>query len=198
MSSTIVVKNARGSFLTLGAPEYFGGKKEKPTDKARWSATALIAYSDPQVKAIDDIIVEVARAKWEKKWQQVLDNILADPKACFKVDGKRKDFAGYAGHWALTAHRNEDKQRPVVIDSDKSPIYMANNELVPGKAGRLYSGVVCNVQIEIWAQDNANGKAIRATLMGVQRVKDAPAFAGGAEPDPDAFEAVEEETDDLG
>ena len=197
MGNTTVIKNARGSFLTLGQPEYFGGQKTKDTDKRRWSATALVAYDDPQIKVIDKMIEEVAQAKWEKKWRQILDNILVDPKSSFKVDGKRKDYAGYAGHWALTAHRNEDKQRPVVIDSDKSPIYMPTGELYPGKAGRLYSGVVCNLQIEIWAQDNSNGKAIRATLLGIQRVKDAPAFAGGAEPDPDAFEELAEEGDDL-
>jgi hypothetical protein len=192
----ITLKNVRGSFLTLGTPEYFGGQKTKPSDKARWSATGLMPYADPQVKALDAMIVEVAKAKWEKKHASILENILADPKACFKVDGKRKDYDGYAGHWAITAHRNEDKGRPLVFDTDKSPIYKPNNELYEGKAGRLYSGCYVNLQIELWAQDNSNGKAIRAALLGIQRFRDGDAFSGGSAADESAFEEVTEGADD--
>jgi hypothetical protein len=200
MGTVITLKNVRASFLTLGSPEYFGGKKTKDTDKARWSATGLVAYDDPQIKIIDSMIEEVAKAKWEKTYRKVLDNILADPKACFKVDGKRKDYAGYEGHWALTAHRNEEKGRPVVIDTDKSPIYKPNGEIYEGKGGRVYSGCYINLQIELWAQDNSNGKAIRATLLALQRNRDGDAFSGGAAPDTDAFEEITEGTDadDLG
>lgn len=199
MGNVIVLKDVRCSFLTLGEPEYFGGVKSKPTDKRRWSATGLVPYSSPQLKIIDALIVEVAKTKWEKKYPSILENILGDPKACFKVDGKRKDYTGYEGHWALTSHRNEDKGRPLVLDTDKSPIYQADNNLYAGKAGRIYSGCYVNLQIEVWAQDNSSGKAIRATLLGVQRNRDGDAFAGGSAPDADAFEEITEgaDSDDL-
>ncbi len=192
MGSTITLRDVRASFLTLSLPEFFGGKQTKPSDKARWSATGLVAYDDPQVKAVNALIEEVAKAKWERKWQGILENIRADPKACFMVDGKRRDYTGYEGHWALTAHRNEDKGPPVVIDTDKSPIYQPNRDLYPGKAGRVYSGCYLNMQIELWAQDNSNGKAIRATLLAVQRNRDGDAFSGGSAPDLDAFEEITE------
>lgn len=200
MGTVITLKNVRASFLTLGEPEYYGGKKTKDTDKKRWSATGLVAYNDPQIKVIDEMIQEVAAAKWEKKYKTILENVFADPKACFKVDGKRKDYAGYEGHWALTAHRNEDKGRPIVIDTDKSPIYKPTGELYEGKAGRVYSGCYINLQIELWAQDNVNGKAIRATLLALQRNRDGDAFSGGSAPDVDAFEEITEgvDADDLG
>lgn len=198
MGTVITLKNVRGSFLTLGEPEYFGGKKEKPTDKRRWSATGLVPYASPDVKLLDDMIVEVAKAKWEKKYEKILEGILTDPKACFKVDGKRKDYDGYAGHWAITAHRNEDKGRPLVFDTDKSPIYKPDNAMYEGKGGRIYSGCYVNLQIELWAQDNSNGKAIRATLLGIQRNRDGDAFSGGSAPDADAFDEISEGTEDEG
>lgn len=199
MGTTITLKGVRASFLTLGEPEYFGGKKTKDTDKPRWSATGLVAYDDPQIKVIDAMIEEVAKAKWEKKYATILENIKADPKACFKTDGKRKDYAGYEGMWAMTAHRNEEKGRPLVLDTDKSPIYMADGTLYQGKGGRIYSGCYVNLQIELWAQDNSNGKAIRATLLGIQRFKDGDAFSGGSAPDADAFDEITEgaDADDL-
>ncbi len=198
MGSVITLKNVRCSFLTLGVPEFFGGKKEKPTDKARWSATGLVPYDSPYVKEVDAMIVEVAKAKWERKYEKILENILTDPKACFKVDGRKKDYAGYEGHWALTAHRNEDKGRPLVFDTDKSQIFKPNNELYEGKGGRLYSGCYANIQIELWAQDNTNGKAIRATLLGIQRNRDGDAFSGGSAPNADAFDEITEGADDDG
>lgn len=194
-----MLNNVRCSFITLGEPEYYGGQKSKPTDKRRWSATALIPVDSPLRKQVDAAIEEVAKEKWEKKWQTVMENVRADPKACCFVDGKRKDYEGYAGHWALTAHRNEDKGRPLVFDSDKSPIYKPNNELYEGKAGRIYSGCYVNMQIEFWPQDNNNGKAVRATLLGIQRKADGDAFSGGVAPDESAFEEITEggDADDL-
>lgn len=195
MGKLLNLKDVRASFLTLGEPEYFGGVKNKPSDKRRWSATGLVAYASAQVAMVNAAIEAVAKEKWEKKWEGILENIRADPKACFMVDGKRKDYAGYEGHWAMTAHRNEDKGRPLVFDTDKSPLYKPNNEMYEGKGGRLYSGCYVNLQIELWAQQNDNGKAIRATLMGIQRVRDGEAFAGGSAPDADAFEEIAEGTD---
>jgi hypothetical protein len=194
-----MLNNVRCSFITLGEPEYYGGQKSKPTDKRRWSATALIPADSPLRKQVDAMIEETAKEKWEKKWQTVMENVRADPKACCLVDGKRKDYEGYAGHWALTAHRNEDKGRPLVFDSDKSPIYKPNNELYEGKAGRIYSGCYVNMQIEFWPQDNNNGKAVRATLLGIQRKADGDAFSGGVAPDESAFEEITEggDADDL-
>lgn len=195
MGTTLLLKDVRCSFITLGEPEYYGGQKTKPTDKRRWSATALIPAGSPLRKQIDEMIDAIAKEKWEKKWQSVMENVRADPKACCFVDGKRKDYEGYAGHWALTAHRNEDKGRPLVYDSDKSPIYKPSNELYEGKAGRIYSGCYVNMQIEFWCQDNNNGKAVRATLLGIQRQRDGDAFSGGVAPDPDAFEEITEGSD---
>lgn len=199
MGSVITLKNCRASFLTLGEPEFFSGAKQKPTDKRRWSATGLLPYNDPQIKLVDAMVQEVGKAKWEKKWPTIWENISTTPNLFFKMDGKRKDYSGYEGHFALTAHRNEDKGRPMVLDTDKSPIYKPSGELYEGKGGRVYSGCYTNMQIEIWPQDNQSGRGIRATLLAIQRFKDGDAFAGGSAADADAFDEITEgaDSDDL-
>lgn len=199
MGIKLMLSGVRCSFLTLGEPEYFQGQKTKPTDKRRWSATGLVPYESPLRKQIDDALKKTAQEKWEKKWEAFYENIILDPKGCCWVDGKRKDYDGYKGHFALSAHRNEDQGRPLVLDTDKSPIYKPDNDLYEGKAGRIYSGCFVNMQVEIWAQDNKTGKGLRATLLGVQRVKDGDAFSGGAAPDSEDFGEIAEgaEADDL-
>ncbi len=199
MGIKLMLNDVRCSFLTLGDPEYFNGQKTKDTDKRRWSATALVPANSPYKAQIDKALKDAALAQWEKKWETYYENIIVDPKGCCWIDGKRKEYDGYQGHWALTAHRPEDKGRPIVFDNDKSPIYKANNEIYEGKAGRVYSGCFVNMQVEIWAQDNKAGKGLRATLLGIQRVRDGDAFGGGAAPNADDFGEIADgaHADDL-
>jgi hypothetical protein len=199
MGTVQKLNNVRCSFLTLGEPEYFGGQKQKPSDKRRWSSTFLIPTGSQLDKEINMLMEQVAAEKWEKKAATILANIRSDPKASCYTDGNRKDYEGYKDHWALTAHRNEDKGRPLVFDTDKSPIYKPDNELYEGKAGRIYSGCYVNAQVEFWAQDNTSGKGLRCTLLGIQRKGDGLAFSGGTAPDADAFDEITEgaDADDL-
>lgn len=194
MGKVLMLNDVRCSFLVLGEPEDYQDNK-----KYRWSATALIPYESPLKTAVDAALKDVAKEKWEKKWQSVYENIIVDPKGCCLIDGKRKEYDGYQGHWALTAHRPQDKGRPLVLDNDKSPIYKPTNEVYEGKAGRVYSGCFVNMQVEFWAQDNSNGKALRATLLGVQRVRNGDAFGGGVAPTTDAFGEIADgaDADDL-
>ena len=69
-----------------------------------------------------------------KKWEIHYEACITDPKACCLVDGKRKDYDGYQGHFALTAHRYQTKGRPLVMDTDKSPIYKPSNGSTRAKA----------------------------------------------------------------
>lgn len=194
MAVKLMLSNVRCAFLELGEPTDYQGNKQ-----FRWSATALIPYESPMLTAAREAMKAAAKEKWEKKWESIYENALADPKACCMIDGKRKDYDGFAGHFALTAHRYVDKGRPLVLDNDKSPIYKPDNSVYEGKAGRVYSGMFVNMQVEIWAQDNKNGKGLRATLLGVQRVKDGDAFGGGAAPKADDFGEISDgaDADDL-
>ena len=193
------LRDVRGSFLVLGEPEFYQGKKQRPDDKRRWSCTFLLPYDSPQLKVAWAVMEDLAKEKWGAKYGPVWENMKGDSKLSCLTDGKRKAYEGYAGHYALTAHRTEDKGRPLVLDSDKSPVYQPDNSLYPGKAGRVYSGCYVNGHVSFWAQDNSNGKAIRAELLGIQRNRDGDAFSGGIAPDADAFEEITEgnNADDL-
>jgi hypothetical protein len=199
MPNDIKLRDVRGSFLTLGEPEYYQGKKQREKDERRWSTTFLIPYDSPQLKAAWAAMEEVAKEKWGAKYKPHWENLTSDSKLCCLIDGKKKAYDGYAGNFALTAHRSESKGRPLVLDSDKSPIYKPDNGMYPGKAGRVYSGCYLNGHVSFWAQDNANGKAIRCELLGVQRVRDGDAFSGGMAPDESAFDEITEgsDADDL-
>lgn len=190
----LMLSNVRCAFLELGEPSDYQGNKQY-----RWSGTALIPYDSALLATVRETMKAVAKEKWEKKADTVYENIIGDPKACCMIDGKKKEYDGFAGHFALTAHRYQDKGRPLVLDTDKSPIYMPDNSVYAGKAGRVYSGMFVNMQVEIWAQDNKNGKGLRATLMGVQRVKDGDAFGGGTAPKADDFGEIADgaDADDL-
>jgi hypothetical protein len=56
-----------------------------------------------------------------------------------------------------------------------------------------------NGTVEVWAQDNKFGKGIRATLRGVQFVKDGDAFSAGTPVSEDDFDEIEapETADDI-
>lgn len=196
MGIKLKLPGVRCSFLTLGDPEYFGGQKTKDSDKRRWSATFLIPVESDMKKQIDEALRAVAKEQWPQKYEMQLSNILPDPKGCCWQDGARKEYAGYAGHFALTSHRTEDKGRPIVFDTDKSQIYKPNNEVYEGKGGRIYSGCFVNATVEVWAQDNKAGKGLRCTLLGVQRNRDGDAFSGGSAPSADDFEEVQEAAED--
>lgn len=186
MGKVIMLNGVRCSFLTLGEPERY---QNKPTNKPRWSATALVPYASPYKKQIDDILVELCKTLWEKKWEVNHAALINDAKACCWRDGKFKDYEGYANNFALSAHRYEDKGRPLVYDKDKTPIYKTDNSLYEGKAGVLYSGCFVNMQVELWAFENrsTHEKNLGATLLGIQKFKDADAFSGGTALNPDAF-----------
>lgn len=205
MGIILNLSNVRLSFPKLDEPDYFKGIKQRPNDKRRWSAAFHIAADSTAIRIeagkpvgakgpakmmIDDAWKEVAKSTWEKKWELKLANILPDPKGCAWQDGARKETPGV---WILSTHRTEDKGRPMVIDTDKSPIYKADNSLYEGKAGRIYSGMYVNAQVELWGQKEPEG--LRGALLIIQRLRDGDAFSGGAAPNADTMGEVEEGAD---
>ena len=174
----IIIRDARAAF-----PEVFEASQYQNQGPFQYRNTFLIEPTNPCKAEIDAAIKEVAKAKWGAKADAILPEILLDKKACCFIDGNRRAYNGFAGNWALTATRNQDAGRPAVVDRNKSPL--------SAQDGKIYSGAWVNGIVEIWAQDNSFGKAIRATLVTVQFVKDGESF-GGAAP------ATAEGLDDLG
>jgi hypothetical protein len=176
----VLVKNVRCAFISsLFEAESYEGSAPKHSGKF------IIDPSDKaNIQALDDAIAAVCKDKWGGK----ADNV----RKQFAMTGKKPDvpfvrdayrnrdgeaYDGFEDRYYLTA---SSKSRPLIIDRDRTP-------LVPSD-GKPYAGCYVNAQVEIWAQDNSYGRAVRATLMGVQFVKDGDAFAGGASARVDDFE----------
>lgn len=172
----ITLKNVRLSFPDLWEATQFNG-----TGPFNYRAQFLIPADDPQRKIIDAAIKELAKETWKGKADAVLADILTDKKASCWIDGNRREYDGYEGMWALSTLRKQEKGRPTILDADRSPL--------TSKDGKPYAGCYVYAIVELWAQNNEHGKAIRCELLGVQFYKDGDSFAGGsAAADADEFE----------
>jgi hypothetical protein len=176
------LKNVRLSFPALFEPEQYDAKS-----KPRYAANFLIPANSPMKAEIDAAIDATAAEKWGAKAKAHLKTILPDPKGCCWQDGDRKEYDGYAGNFSLAAYRYTERGRPLVLDADKSPLTEAD--------GRPYAGCYVNATVDLYAQDNKQGKGIRAELLGVQFYRDGDAFAAGSKPSEDDFEDVAEGAD---
>lgn len=180
----VKLKNVRLSF-----PDLFEAVQFENKGPFAYKAQLLMEPKGTNFDACMAAINEVANEKWKTKAGIMLKEIMPDKKACCFIDGNRRTYDGYADKWALSTSRSQDKGRPTIIDADKSPLTAAD--------GKPYAGCYVNANVEFWAQDNQYGKAIRATLLGIQFYKDGEAFsAGAAASDVDDFESMDENAGD--
>ena len=184
--SKIVIRDARLAF-----PDVFEAVQYQGQGPFNYRATFLIEPNNPVKAKIDAAIKEVANAKWGAKAAQILPGILANPQKCCFTDGNLKSYNGFPGNWALVATRTQESGMPVIVDRAKQPL--------SASSGKIYSGCWVNGTVEIWAQDNSFGKAIRATLVNLQFVKDGESFGGAAPASADGLDDLgfEDGDDDL-
>lgn len=138
----------------------------------------------PAKKVIDEAVAQVAKEKWGAKAQQILNANEGNPQKTCWIDGAKRTYDGYAGNWALTTTRAQEKGRPLVMDANKQPLVVGD--------GKPYAGCYVNASVELWPQDNGHGKAVRCQLNGVQFLRDGDAFSAGGPADPNDFEALAE------
>lgn len=171
------LKNVRLAFPNLFRPsEQFDN----------FGAQLIIEKGSANAKAIGNAIDEAAKAKWGAKADSIVKQLKSGNKICF-IDGDTKaEYEGFEGNMALSA---TNRQRPTVVDKDRSPLTEAD--------GVVYAGCYVNASVDIWAQDNQWGKRINASLRGVQFVRDGDAFAGGGVASEDEFEDITEGLEDV-
>lgn len=172
----IMLRNVRLAFPSLFEPSTFGDG-----DPA-YQATFIIAGDDPQIASINKAIEAVAREKWGAKAEANLKSLRSTNKVALKNGDEKSQYDGFEGNWFIAPRA---KTRPTVVDGQRAPI--------GERDGKLYAGCYVNASIEIWAQDNAYGKRVNATLRGVQFVRDGEAFGGGRPAQADEFDEVEAE-----
>lgn len=166
--------------VRLAFPVLFEAKTVNGEGKPAFSASFLLDPADPQVKAINQAVEQVAKDKWGAKADAILKQMRAQDKVALHDGDLKSNYDGFQGHLYVSARSTT---RPLVIDKDKSPL--------TERDGKPYAGCYVNASIELWAQDNHYGKRINASLRGVQFFKDGEAFAGGG------GAASEDEFDDL-
>jgi hypothetical protein len=193
----VKLKKVRLSFPDLFEPVQYEGK-----GPFKYRASLLLEPKSENHKELLKAMKEVAKEEWAEKADQVLENANDDSKLRFIVDGNKKNYDGYAGMLAVTATRDKDKKRPMILH--KNPWKKDDSgEKVPNRIEQTddvevpYAGCYVNAVIDLWAQNNKHGKTIRAQLVSVQFHDDGDAFgAGSAKGDPDDYEDLSETGDD--
>jgi len=169
----IKIQNARLSFPSLFNTATFGGE-----DTGKYEATFILDKTEHAnlIKQINKAMGDLAKEKLKGKLPP------AD-KLCLK-DGDDLDREEFQGKMTIKAGT---KKRPLVIDSDKTPLAEADN--------KPYAGCYVNGILSLWVQDNQYGKRINAQLDGVQFRADGEPFGDGGI-SVDAFDAFGEDFDD--
>lgn len=177
----LMIKDARLAFPQLFEPKAVNGEGEPA-----FSASFILTADHAQLDEIRKAQEAVGKEKWGAKWETVKKEIAAKDRFALHDGDTKADYAGYEGNFFISAR---NKTRPTVLDRDKSPLVPAD--------GRPYAGCHVNASIELWAQDNAYGKRINASLRGVQFLRDGDAFAGGGAASADEFDACGESEEEL-
>jgi hypothetical protein len=193
----VQLTNARLAFPDLWEPVQYEGQgpfNYRATFLQPEDQPVMVQQADKSWKksTMAKVLAGVAEEKWKAKGAAILKSIESNNQKCCWYDGNSKGYDGYEDVFALSASRGQEKGRPIILDRDKSPLQ--------AKDGKPYAGCYVIATVEIWAQDNKFGKAIRATLRGVQFYKDGDAFSAGTPLDEDEFssvEAPEEAEDDI-
>jgi hypothetical protein len=191
------LSNARLSFPALfDAEDYEGDGKfaYKASFLIEEDQAVHVQQADKSWKktTMKDVILSVATEQWKTKAVASLKTIEGQAQKFCWLDGATKSYDGYEGMFVLTARRPVDKGRPRIVGHDNSPLTQSD--------GKPYAGCYVNGTVELWAQDNNFGKGMRATLRGVQFLRDGDAFSAGAPVSDDEFEEIDapQTEDELG
>jgi hypothetical protein len=213
----IRIRNVRLAFPALFEPKAFAGE-----DKAAYSASFILnGKTDPQVEIgktvpvlapdgqparnaegeiiyktdwsqkalLSDVIKSAATEKWGVKGEATLKALKAGDKLFLHDGDSKAQYTGFENNMYISA-RNPTI-RPVVLDRNGKPLAENN--------GEVYSGCYVHAVLEVYAQDNAFGKRVNATLQTVMFAKDGESFGGGSRGSANDFAdlAVEDALDDL-
>ena len=169
--------------VRLAFPQLFEAKTVNGEGEPAFSASFLFAPDHPAAKPLADAQEEVGKAKWGAKWPQVKKEMEAKDRMALHDGDAKASYAGFEGNLYVSAR---NKVRPTVVDTDRSPLVAAD--------GKPYAGCYVTALVELWAQDNAYGKRINASLRGVQFKRDGDAFSGGSVATDDEFDDLSEGT----
>lgn len=173
----------------LAFPALFSPRAVKGEGQPRFSATLLLDANDPQIAAIKKTIQAVARDKWKDKAPAVLTSLEKVGKVALHDGDEKAQYDGFEGTMFIAASAKENAP-PAVLDGAR--------QRLTERSGKPYAGCYVNASVEFWAQDNAYGKRVNATLRGIQFVRDGDAFgAGSRAAEPDEFDEIDVAMEDF-
>lgn len=180
----VKLENVRLSFPDIWEAVQFEGKgpfSYRAAFLQPENQPVLVQQADKSWKksTMAKVLEAVATEAWKAKAGAILKTLEGNPQKCCWYDGSIKDYDGYEGNFVLSSTRGQDKGRPVIRDRDATPLESSD--------GKPYAGCYVHATVEVWAQDNKWGKGMRATLRGIQFVKDGDAFSAGTPLSDDEF-----------
>jgi hypothetical protein len=170
---TIMLKDKRLGFVDLAEPRSVNGGKPS------YGVRVIVDPKDPDVKAINDAIAEVAKTQWKDKAESTLNMLTEKGRVAFLQKDYRNlngdTHKGFEGMYSIGASSPGDKA-PRCFDE-------YGNELEPDAIRRkLYSGCYAHVKVEIYPLLRDDGNRINCAVLGVMFSKDGASFGGGSGP----------------
>lgn len=170
---SLMLRNKRLGFVDLAQPRSVNGGKPS------YGLRVILDPTDPDVKALDAAIREVATTQWKDKADNVLEMLTEKGRVAFlKKDYrnlKGETHKGFEGKYSLGASSPGDKQ-PGCFDEHGVQLDEA------GIRRKLYSGCYAHVKVEIYPLLRDDGNRIACAVLGVMFAEDGEAFGGGSGP----------------
>lgn len=185
----ITIKHARLAFPHLWEPQVPQNGKGEAACNGNFILDPKKAEEKAELDKVIKTMQQVATEKWGAKAGDVFKTLKAKGDLCLHDGSTKAEYDGFEGNFFVSAR---NKAKPVVVANRKfngKPIEIdeAGNAFINGERQRdlpfdvkaPYSGCYVDVQVDIWAQDNAFGKRINAKLLAVKFNEDGDAFSGG-------------------
>jgi len=165
--------------VRLAFPVLFEARTVNGEGKPAFSASFLLDPADPQVKALNQAIEQVAKDKWGARAGDILKQMRAQDKVALHDGDLKANYDGFPGNLYVSA-RSATGRSSSTRTRARSPSRTAS----PTPAASS------NASIELWPQDNNYGKRVNASLRGVQFFRDGDSFAGGGAASEDEFDDI--------
>lgn len=157
--------------VRIAFPNLFSPMARKPEDTPKFSAAFLMDEKEhaATIEALQECVDTLAKENGMKKLKTSL--------SCLKPGEEKDEYEGFEGTYFISA---SNTRRPMVLDTDKTPLAEAD--------GKIYPGCYVDAIVEIWKQDNIHGKRINAQLSGIRFVADGEPLGGGSIADEEDFD----------
>lgn len=178
MSQKIILKNVRCSYTFINEPRKDSlDQVTGLVSKGKFGVQVLIKKDNPQLKALNDAVLEVAKAEFGEKIK------LAMLKTPVRDGDEERDSEEYNDHFFLNA---SGSRKPGLVNRyNKEPTEDDIQEM-------CYSGSIFTVSLSIYAYKAESGRGVAVGLNNVM-LREAGVRLDGLESAESAFEGMGDE-----